>query len=62
MEKYEYVFDALGSIVVDIQVELIESEDDGTKALVRLERSYLDQVVELLHKAQKCRELVEKRA
>lgn len=62
MEKYEYVFDALGSIVVDIQVELIESEDDGHKALVRLERSYLDQAVELLHNAKKCRELVEKRA
>lgn len=59
MERYEYVFDALTSIVVDIQVELIESEDDGHKALVRLERSYLDQVVELLHKAQECRRLTE---
>lgn len=60
MEKYEYVFDTLGSIVVDIQVELIESEDDSHKALARLERSYLSQVVDLLHEAKKCRQLIEK--
>lgn len=60
MEKYEYVFDTLGSIVVDIQVELIESENDSHKALARLERSYLSQVVDLLHEAKKCRELIEK--
>lgn len=59
MEKYEYVFDALGSIVVDIQVELIESEDDSHKALARLERSFLSNVVDLLHEAKKCRELIE---
>ena len=60
MEKYEYVFDVLGSIVVDIQVELIESEDDSHKALARLERSYLSQVVDLLHEARRCRHLIEK--
>lgn len=60
MDKYEYVFNALGSIVVDIQVELIESDDDSHKALVRLERSYLSQVVDLLHKAKECRHLIEK--
>jgi hypothetical protein len=60
MEKYEYVFDALGSIVVDIQVELIESEDDSNKALARLERSYLSNIVDLLHKARECRQQIEK--
>jgi len=60
MERYEYVFDVLGSIVVDIQIELIESEDDSQKALARLERSYLSQVVDLLHEARRCRQLLEK--
>lgn len=60
MEKYEYVFDALESIVVDIQMELIESENDSNKALARLERSYLSNVVDLLHTARKCRESIEK--
>lgn len=60
MERYEYVFDVLGSIAVDIQIELIESEDDSHKALARLERSYLSQVVDLLHKAKECRQLLEK--
>ena len=60
MEKYEYVFDALESIVIDIQVELIESENDSHKALARLERSYLSNVVDLLHKAQECRQQIEK--
>lgn len=60
MERYEYVFDALTSIVVDIQIELIESEEGSQKELARLERSYLSQVVDLLHKAQKCRQAIEK--
>lgn len=60
MEKYEYVFDVLGSIVVDIQVELIESDDDSPKALLLQESSYLRQVVALLHEAKKCRHLIEK--
>ena len=60
MEKYEYVFDALESIVIDIQAELIESENDSHKALARLERSYLADVVDLLHKAKECRQQIEK--
>ena len=60
MEKYEYVFDALESIVVGIQVELIVSEDNSHKALARLERSYLSDVVDLLHKARECRQQIEK--
>jgi len=60
MEKYEYVFDALESIVVDIQLELNESENDSHKALARLERSFLSNVVDLLHEARKYRELTEK--
>lgn len=60
MEKYEYIFDALGSIVVDIQVDLDESGDDSHKALLLQESSYLRQVVALLHEAKKCRHLIEK--
>ena len=59
MEKYNYVFNALESIVVDVQFGVLESDNDSEKALLRLERSYLSQVVELLHKAQKCRQEVE---
>ncbi len=62
MDKYEYVFDALGSIVIDIQAELIESEDESHKSLARLERSYLSNVVDLLHKAKECRQQIEKEA
>ena len=58
MEKYETVFTALESIVVDIQTDLIESEDDAYKALVRLERSYIEQVMDLLWKAHECRQIV----
>jgi len=58
MEKYEYVFDTLESIVVDIQLEVIESEDDGYKALARLERSYIDQAVDLLWKAYGCHQIL----
>jgi hypothetical protein len=60
MEKYEHVFDALESIVVDIQLELDESDNDSHKALARLERSFLSNVVDLLHEARKYRELIEK--
>jgi len=60
MEKYEHVFNALESIVVDIQLELDESEDDSHKALARLEWSFLSNVVDLLHEAKKYRELIEK--
>jgi len=60
MEKYEYVFDALESIVVDIQLELNESESAEHKALARIERSFISNVVDLLHEAKKYRELIEK--
>jgi hypothetical protein len=60
MEKYEYIFDALESIVVDIQEELMESEDDSHKELLKLEASFLFNVVALLHEAKKYRVQIEK--
>ena len=60
MEKYEYVFDALESIVVDIQVELNESENGSHKALARIERSFQSNAVDLLHEARKLRAQIEK--
>lgn len=60
MEKYEYVFDALESIVVDIQVDLIESETDSVRELAKLEKSFLVNAIDLLKEAQKYRQLIEK--
>ena len=60
MEKYEYVFDALESIVVDIQLDLNESEDGLNKELAKLEKSFLVNAIDLLKEAQKYRQLSEK--
>ena len=60
MEKYEYVFDALESIVVDIQVDFIESDADSVRELAKLEKSFLVNAIDMLKEAQKYRQLSEK--
>jgi 5'-deoxynucleotidase YfbR-like HD superfamily hydrolase len=60
MEKYEYVFDALESIVVDIQLDLNESEDGLHKELAKLEKSFLVNAIHLLKEAKKYRQQSEK--
>lgn len=60
MEKYEYVFDALESVVVDIQLDLNESEEGSHKELAKLEKSFLVNAIHLLKEAKKYRQLIEK--
>ena len=60
MEKYEYVWDALESIVVDIQLDLNELEEGSHKELVKLEKSFLVNAMHLLKEAKRCRQQIEK--
>lgn len=56
MEKYQHMFDTLGSILNDIQTGFIESEDDSQHPLLYKEYFYLRQVVVLLQDARECKE------
>ena len=62
MDKYEYVWDALESIVVGIQLDLNELEEGSHKELVKLEKRSLINAMHLLKEAKKCRQQIEKEA
>jgi hypothetical protein len=60
MKNYEYVFDALESLVVGIQLDLTKPEDGPNNELAKIERSFLVNAIHLLKEAQKYRQLIEK--